>query len=610
MTNEEDVVQSYVSYVNGRDLPEDADQRWLYCLRASAFLRDVLPALSLKRDLESGRRTAEDAGPDVVARVALSSPRTLQAALEAAAAAAPAWAAMPLETRMEVGRRFHEEVRRRRHEFVEVLVAEGHPRALAEWEVAGVLRGSSPELFAYCRSQLVQEMVSTGRTVRLERKPDGVVALSPPQNAAASNSLLGVPALVAGNALVVKAPRSTPYGVLYAWRNIVAPILEEVGAPPGTLNIVCGHPKKVLASWLESPLVDDIFFFGSSENGVELERDAVAAGKKTVLELAGNDGFVVWRDADLDAAAEAATECFFGSGQICMVPKYVLVHPDVADAFLDRLIARAAEIRPGYPDEDGVLLSPVLKTDAYFAMLKQAADEGCKVVVGGRRLEVDGTPSTTGLFVEPTVLRVDGLEGARRIDAVRRETFFPLLPVVVPDARDAAVRAGTSDALLAAMVAFLNANEYGLRNSVWARDPEVVDVFAAQVRNGGLLKINDSHIGFVPGLATHGGNGLTGGVAGELNYPMLRTTHLQGISIGHGVRPRRAVFSGFDEAFDEVPDPAPDDPALSVVGSGDGLPAGASLADAALPDAALPDAALPDAALADAVLAPQTAMRP
>lgn len=558
-------MHSYVSYVNGQDVPEDAGQRWLYCLRASAFLRSVLPGLSLKRDLESGRRTAAEAGPDVVARIALSSAQTLQDALEAAAAAAPAWAAMPLETRMEVGRLFHREVRRRRHEFVEVLVAEGHPRALAEWEVAGVLRGSSPEVFDYCRGQLVHEMVTEDRTVRLERKPDGVVTLSPPQNAAASNSLLGVPALMAGNALVVKAPRSTPYGVLWAWRSIVAPILEEVGAPPGTLNIVCGDPKKVLASWLESPLVDDIFFFGSSENGVELERHAVAAGKKTVLELAGNDGLVVWRDADLDAAAEAATECFFGSGQICMVPKYVLVHPDVADAFLDRVLAQATEIRPGYPDEDGVLLSPVLKTDSYFAVLRQAQDEGAELLVGGRRLEVDGTPSTTGLFVEPTVLRVDGMDAARRIDAVRRETFFPLLPVVVPDARDAAVAVGTSEALLTAMVAFVNANEYGLRNSVWAHDPAVVDLFAARVRNGGLLKINDSHIGFVPGLATHGGTGLTGGVSGELNYPMLRTTHLQGITIGHDVRPRRAVFSGFDEEFDALPDPERDDRSVRAV---------------------------------------------
>ena len=118
-------MHSYFSYVNGQDVREDAGQRWLYCIRASAFLRDVLPALSLKRDVERGRREMQDAGTDVVARIALSSEQTLSAALEAAAEAAPAWAAMPLETRMLVGQRFHEEVRRRRHEFVEDVCGVG-----------------------------------------------------------------------------------------------------------------------------------------------------------------------------------------------------------------------------------------------------------------------------------------------------------------------------------------------------------------------------------------------------------------------------------------------------------------------------------------------------
>ena len=128
----------------------------------------------------------------------------------------------------------------------------------------------------------------------------------------------------------------------------------------------------------------------------------------------------------------AATECFFGSGQICILTKYVLAQPDIADALIERVTARAAEIRPGYPEDDGILLSPVIKTDSYFAMLRQAQERGAELVVGGRRLEVDGTPSTTGLFVEPTILRVDGMAAARDVDAVRRETFFPLLPIVVP----------------------------------------------------------------------------------------------------------------------------------------------------------------------------------
>jgi acyl-CoA reductase-like NAD-dependent aldehyde dehydrogenase len=91
----------------------------------------------------------------------------------------------------------------------------------------------------------------------------------------------------------------------------------------------------------------------------------------------------------------------------------------------------------------------------------------------------------------------------------------------------------------------VNSNPYGLRNSLWASDDRVLDTFVARVRNGGVLKINDSHIGFLPYLPTHGGTGLTGGAFGEANYPMLRTSHLQGVSRATGIRPRDAVFATF-----------------------------------------------------------------
>lgn len=526
-------MRTYGSYVAGTDMPAE---KWMYCLRASALLDDVLPKLTLKRDLERGRRDDGDDHPSVVARCALADERTVQLALEAAATAAPVWGAFPLDVRMQVVHRLHEELKRRHDEVVSVLVDEGHPRALAEWELAGCLHGTSPATVEVCREYMYREYRDESRRLLVVRKPDGVVALSPPQNAAAVNSLLGVPAIAAGNALVVKAPRSTPYGVMFVLREIVAPILEELGAPPGTLNVVCGHPNKILAQWLDSPLVDDIFFFGSSEVGIPLGEEAIRRGKKPILELAGNDGCVVWHDADLDRAAEALTESFYGSGQICMVPNYVVAHPAIADRLLDRLISLVGKIRPGYPEDPDVVLSPVLKTDLYFQYLAQATEAGAQVLTGGRRMEIDGTASDTGLFVEPTVLRVDGLAGARDLWAVARETFFPLLPVVVAAPDD-------EDRMLDDVIAFVNANDYSLRNSVWTANEDTIAQFVARVHNGGLLKINDSHIGFVPYLSTHGGDGLTGGPFGESNYPMLRTSHLQGISIGRNIQPRQAAFA-------------------------------------------------------------------
>ena len=170
-----------------------------------------------------------------------------------------------------------------------------------------------------------------------------------------------------------------------------------------------------------------------------------------------------------------------------------------------------------------MVLSPVLKADRFFDYLAEAREDGAQILSGGRRVDVTGEPSSMGLFIEPTVIRVEGLEETRRLSCVREETFFPMLPVLVPD--------GADHDLLDRVIAFVNANIYGLRNSLWSADDEVVERFVVDVHNAGLLKVNDSHIGFAPVLATHGGTGRTGGPYGELHYPILRTSHLQGAAV-------------------------------------------------------------------------------
>ncbi|MGH3758281.1 aldehyde dehydrogenase family protein [Actinophytocola sp.] len=527
-----DPVPTYLSHVGGRDVDSG---RYLYTVSTRSILTDVFAGLTLKRRLEQGLDDTPTA--DVVGRCAVADAETVAAALDSAAAAAPAWAATPLATRMRLGELVRARVRTRRTELVDLLVAEGSPAALARWQVAGLLELFSAQTLEYCASQLHQEFRQDlrhgTRTLTVRRVADGVVCVNPPQNAPAASALFGVTPLLSGNTVVVRAPRSAPLGVMFALREVVAPALRELGAPAGTLNFFCARPGPTLRAWLDDPRVADIFYTGDVERGLELERECVARGKKPILELAGNDCVVVWRDADLDAAVEALTESFYGSGQICMVPNQVVAHPDIADELLVRLATAAARIRPGYPDEEGVLLSPVLRGERFFAFVRDALDRGATLVHGARRLDVDGTPCDTGLFVEPTVLRVDGLAGCRRIDAVRGETFFPLLPVIVPEP-------GVD--LLDRALAHVNSNPYGLRNSLWAGDERVIDRFVAETVNGGVLKINDSHIGFLPYLPTHGGTGLTGGAFGEANYPMLRTSHLQGVSRASGIRPRDAVF--------------------------------------------------------------------
>jgi acyl-CoA reductase-like NAD-dependent aldehyde dehydrogenase len=518
-------MRSYDLYINGEEVEGTG---WSYSVRASAFLRDAREAFNLKRGLELGSIT--ELTDDVVGRCAVGDAGHVQSALESARNAFPAYSAFPLETRRRMCLDVYRATIELAPEMVEILVAEGHPRRLAEWEITGVVTGSDPTVLDWYAAQMNQFIPNDDSELHLVRKPDGVVCVNPPQNAAGSNGALGLLALLGGNTVVVKAPRSTPLSVMFYYREIVAPVLEKYGVPSGTLNLISGNTRQIIKQWIESPLVDDLLFFGDSATGLKIGADCVAAGKKAVLELSGNDGLVIWRDADLDAAAQALSECFFGSSQICMVPKYAVVHPEIADEFVERFLEIVRDIRPGFPEDPDVLLSPVLKTDRFFDFLSEAEGAGAETLCGGRRMDVHGEPSIEGLFLEPTVLRVDGLDRAHELSCVREETFFPMLPLVVPES-------GSDAELKESVIAFLNQNEYGLRNSLWTADDSFIRQFSQCVNNGGQLKINCSHIGFSSGISTHGGNGMTGGPYGELNYVGLRTTHLQGVCIGHGYVP-------------------------------------------------------------------------
>jgi acyl-CoA reductase-like NAD-dependent aldehyde dehydrogenase len=527
-------VRSYPLHIGGRDSDGSS---WTYVPRADALISDPRRAFNAKRALELGREYDEADLELLAGRCAVGSDEDNEAALAAAAEASRALRRVPPAERKALGYALNARIRECFDEFVDVLVAEGHPRRLAEWEVDGIVLASSPEALDWAFEQTSQTFEENGQRMLLTRKPDGVVCINPPQNAAASNAALGLMALLAGNALVVKAPKTAPLGVMYLFREVVLPVLQAAGTPPGTLNVVSGYSKRIIRTWVESPHVDDIMFFGDSVAGLRFGQECVARGKKPILELSGNDAFLVWRDADLDAAAEALTECFYGSSQICMVPKQAVLHPAIADDFVSIFLSKVAAIRPAPLDAPHAVLSPVLKMDRFFSFLGEARGEGCEVLCGGERVGLDGEPAIDGAFLEPTVVRVNGLADARRLSCVAEETFFPLLPLVVADDWD------SDEELLERVLDWMNDNPYGLRNSVWASDPDVIDTFVTGLVNGGLLKVNDSHVGFARYLGTHGGTGLTGGPLGELHYPLFRASHLQGIAFGAPV-PAAAVADG------------------------------------------------------------------
>jgi acyl-CoA reductase-like NAD-dependent aldehyde dehydrogenase len=520
-------MRSYSLYIDGADRPGEG---FTYVPHAEAVIRDPRAAFDARRALELNRGGPAADTSMIAGRCAWGGPQDNREAIEAAARASRELREIPLAERKEVGRALYGSLEPRAEEFVEVLIAEGHPRKLAEWEVGGIRAAGERDTLNWLFAQIDQRFQVGERNMVLTRKPDGVVCINPPHNASGANAALGVGALVAGNAIIVKAPKTAPLSVMFLYRDVVIPALESCGFPTGAVNLVSGYSKQILREWVESPLVDDIMFFGDSTAGLKLEGECIARRKKPILELSGNDCVVVWEDADLDAAAHALTESFYGSGQICMVPKQAVLHPAIASELTERLLDLTRAIRPGYPGQEDVILSPVLKMDRFFDFLAEAITGGGELLIGGKRVDVDGEVAIDGVFLEPTIVRVGGLGRARNLRCVSEETFFPLLPLIVPES-------GSPEKLLGEVMEFVNSNAYGLRNSLWARDPGVIEMFARGVNNGGLLKINESHIDFAPYLGTHGGTGRTGGSYGELHYPFFRTAHLQGVVYGPGTPP-------------------------------------------------------------------------
>ncbi|NUT95014.1 MAG: aldehyde dehydrogenase family protein [Saccharothrix sp.] len=499
---------------------------WVYVVRASALIDDPLGATCYRNALNAGVMSP-DAHPEAVfGRCALAGPEHMRAALLAARQAADEWGGSPLAQRAAVAEAFHARLREHADVLTDLLVEEGHPVRLARAEVTNLLTFYGSETTRWCFGQMESRFTVDGRTVVLRRVPDGVVCVQPPLNTPALSVGAAFQAVLAGNALVVRLSRQAPIAAMYLVERIAVPALADAGAPPGVLSALCTDPAQALETWLASPLVDDVLYFGDSIRGERVEKDCLAAGKKPVLELGGNDVVVVWRDAPLDQVVEALLESYWASGQVCCGPNIAVVHPDVADDLTARLVDRVRALRPGFPDDPDVVLAASPITAGYDATIADAREKGAQVLLGGRHWDVHGRESDVAVFAEPALLRVDGLARARGLRAVRSETFFPLLTVVVPE---------PGGDLLDEMLAFVTSNPYGLRNSLWARDPAVVDRFVRDVRSCGQIRVNDSHLAGVAHLSNHGGPGLSGDRFGELNFPMLRTSRLQGVSVASGL---------------------------------------------------------------------------
>lgn len=214
------------SLVAGIPVPSD---KYVHTIHADAMLTDAFAWMTRKRLLDRNRA---ESGTDITAvsgRTALGTTASVELALQAGHSAAKEWASRPAKVRREFVLQVNAALQTAGDQFVELLVAEGHPRRLAEWELDGALKGSSAATYDFCDSLVGKSHEVAGSTVGLRRRPVGLVGMVPSQNAAASTSLLGIPALAAGNALIVKPPRSSP--------------------PCHGLGLAGGHQPRVGISW-------------------------------------------------------------------------------------------------------------------------------------------------------------------------------------------------------------------------------------------------------------------------------------------------------------------------------------------------------------------------
>ena len=512
-------MDSYRSWGAGQDITPD---QWVHSIDPDYWFTEPISAMRLKRGLDRGD-TVEDT-TRVRARIGLIRPGDSMRAIQAARSAFESWSCRPRAERFAIAMEMNRMLAEREAEFVDALVGDGHPRELARWEASGVLLGTGPRMYEAVESLMGSSWTDDGMRNGYVRQPDGVVGLALPKNAAGSNAAMALPMLAGGNAVIMKAPRSGALAAAWLFHEVILPVLHRTGVEDPVCQLVCGAPAPILRDWVSSDQVNDVFFIGGSKRGRKLEQECVQTGTKSVLELSGNDALVVWKDADVEAAALAAAECFLGSSQICIVPKLAVVHQEVSEDFLTHLEAASARYRPGLVSGEGSLLSPVMDAPAMVEALEAVAAQGGKLIFGGERLNEREEPDDYGVFFRPAACVFSDVDVALQSSLVVDESFFPILPVVVVNAR-------TDEEVMDRIKELLQRTQYRLRLSAWGRSRE----FAAWVRDlrlgYGLTKMNASHTEFVAGLPTQGGRGLSGDVGAEANYPLIRTTYIEAFSV-------------------------------------------------------------------------------
>lgn len=343
-------------------------------------------------------------------------------AIEAASAAWPEWRALSARKRSRLLRRWHDLILENVDDLAQILTAE-QGKTLRESRGEVAYGAAYVEWFAEEAKRISGDVLSSDspdKRVLVLKQPIGVVAAITPWNYPSSMITRKVaPALAAGCTVVLKPAEDTPLSAL-----ALAELAARAGIPAGVFSIVTAKQgAEVGGEFTSNPLVRKISFTGSTAVGKLLMAQAAQTVKKVSLELGGNAPFIVFEDADLDAAAKAAFGSkYINSGQACICVNRVLVQESVYEAFIERLGDLVPRVKPGHGAAEGSTQGPLINQRAYDkvdSLVQDAVGKGARVVTGGKQHQAGST------FYEPTVLA----DVRPEMDCFTNEIFGPVMPV-------------------------------------------------------------------------------------------------------------------------------------------------------------------------------------
>jgi succinate-semialdehyde dehydrogenase/glutarate-semialdehyde dehydrogenase len=371
------------------------------------------------------------------------------AAIDAADAALSAWRARTAGERSALLRRWFALIMANQADLAAIMTAEqGKPLAESMGEIA--YAASFVEWFAEEGKRVYGDTIPThqqGTRIVVLKQPVGVcVAITPWNFPAAMITRKAAPALAAGCVMLVKPASQTPFSAL-----ALARLAERAGIPAGVFSVITGQSSVIGKEFTRNPIVRKLSFTGSTETGRLLMRQCADTVKKISLELGGNAPFIVFDDADLDAAVEGAMACKYrNSGQTCVCANRILVQDGVYDAFAAKFADAVKALQVGDGFQAGTQQGPLIDMQAVEKAESHIADaltRGAQLIVGGKRHPLGGT------FFEPTVLT--DVTGTMRI--ATEETFGPVAPLFRFKTEEQAVQ-------------MANDTEFGLASYFYSRD--------------------------------------------------------------------------------------------------------------------------------------------